>query len=340
MKKGNNEPIDFVIIWVDGNDQEWQKEKSLYKHGSPNIAMESGDAKSRYRDWDNLRYWFRAIEKFTPWVRKVHFVTWGHLPSWLNTNNPKLNIVNHKDFIPENYLPTFNSHTIELNLHRINGLSENFVYFNDDMFIIDKMSPTDFFRNGVPCQSAILDACCVTGKDTALAKIFNMGPINRNFNKKEVIKSNFFKWFNFKYGKLVIKNICLYPFKYFSGFYEQHLPNAFCKATYEDLWNKEFETLNYTCEHKFRDIDQVSQWLVEDWQLLQGNFIPRNVSIGKAMRYKDNKKDLLSIIKNQNYKMICIHDSDDIEDFDKAKEEVINAFENILPDKGDFENDK
>ena len=70
-------------------------------------------------------------------VRRIHFVTWGHLPSWLNKEHPKLNIVNHKDFIPEKYLPTFNSHAL-WNMHRIPGLAENFVYFNDDMFLIKR----------------------------------------------------------------------------------------------------------------------------------------------------------------------------------------------------------
>ena len=70
--------------------------------------------------------------------------------TWLNTENPKLTVVNHKDYIPEEYLPTFSSHPIELNLHRIKGLSEQFVYFNDDTFIINAMQPEDFFKKGLP----------------------------------------------------------------------------------------------------------------------------------------------------------------------------------------------
>ena len=105
----NNKKIDFVITWVDGNDVSWQKEKEKYSLTKEDV---------RFRDWDTLRYLFRGIEKFTPWVHKVYFVTWGHIPKWLNTTNPKLVIVNHQEFIPKKYLPTFNSHAIELNLHR------------------------------------------------------------------------------------------------------------------------------------------------------------------------------------------------------------------------------
>ena len=130
-----NDKIDFVMIWVDGNDPEWRKEKDKY---SNKVDNNTDNREARFRDWDNLQYWFRGVEKFAPWVNKIHFVTCGHLPKWLNTENPKLNIVKHKDFIPEKYLPTFNSHTIELNLHRIKGLAENFVYFNDDLFIVKK----------------------------------------------------------------------------------------------------------------------------------------------------------------------------------------------------------
>lgn len=194
----NNNKIDFVIIWVDGNDPEWRKEKA--KYDGSNYKGDGSDI--RFRDWDNLQYWFRGIEKYTPWVNKVHFVTWGHLPSWLNTEHPKLNIVNHKDYIPEQYLPTFNSHTIELNLHRIEGLAEQFVYFNDDMFITQPMKPEDFFNKGLPCDTFAMNAIYF-GKDSA--GFFNgadMEVINEHFNKKEALKENFFKWYNVKNGKI------------------------------------------------------------------------------------------------------------------------------------------
>lgn len=145
-----NNAIDFVITWVNGNDPEWRKEKSLYSGDAISNSFELDIREERYRDWDNLQYWFRGVEKFAPWVRKIHFVTWGHLPKWLNLDNPKLHIVNHKDYIPKTFLPTFNSHTIEWNFHRISGLSEHFVYFNDDMFLLQKVEPGEFFKGGKP----------------------------------------------------------------------------------------------------------------------------------------------------------------------------------------------
>ena len=70
--------IDFVITWVDGNDPAWIAERKKYN-------SKSGDkSDTRFRDWELLKYWFRGVEKYAPWVRKIHFVTWGHYPSWLN----------------------------------------------------------------------------------------------------------------------------------------------------------------------------------------------------------------------------------------------------------------
>ena len=147
--------MDFVIAWVDGNDPAWQKEKRKTEH-VPEATAEADDRDERYRDWDNLQYWFRGVEQFAPWVRKIHFVTWGHLPKWLNTEHPKLHIVKHEDFIPSEFLPTFNSHTIEWNFHRIPGLSERFVYFNDDMFLLNQIHPENFFIGEKPVDMLAL----------------------------------------------------------------------------------------------------------------------------------------------------------------------------------------
>ena len=145
------EDIDFVITYVDGNDIEWQEEKCKYVPG--NLADVNPN---RYRNWNNIQYLFRGIELFAPWVRNVYLITYGHLPKWLNDRHPKLHIVRHEDYIPREWLPTFNSHCIELNFFRIPGLSEQFVYFNDDTFLTNNVQPKNFFIKGKPCDSAVL----------------------------------------------------------------------------------------------------------------------------------------------------------------------------------------
>ena len=150
--RNKKEQIDFVIIWVDGGDPEWRKKKAKYE-----INKKGDDRDIRYRDWGILKYWFRCVEKNAPWVNKIYFVSDSQKPEWLNEKHPKIKIIDHKDFIPKEYLPTFSSHTIELNIHRIPGLSENFVYFNDDMFIVNKVKPNTFFKHGKPVEMANLN---------------------------------------------------------------------------------------------------------------------------------------------------------------------------------------
>ncbi|WP_370840216.1 stealth family protein [Megamonas funiformis] len=182
-----NYPIDFVVTWVDGNDPIWQAEKAKY---SPNKNADNRNV--RFRDWDNMQYWFRAVEKFAPWVNKIHFVTYGHLPKWLNTNNPKLNIAKHSDFIPQKYLPTFSSRTIEFNLHRIENLTERFVYFNDDMFLLRPVKRELFFagKDCLPTDFAITSTLSVTDKKDTVqyAKFNNIVILNSHFDKKEQMK--------------------------------------------------------------------------------------------------------------------------------------------------------
>ena len=104
--------IDFVVLWVDGSDPVWQAEKAKYQ----GKTLDDSNAPNRFRDWGLMPYWFRAVEKFAPWVRKIHFVTCGHVPAFLNLAHPKLHHVKHEGFLPPEVLPTFSSHAIEMNL--------------------------------------------------------------------------------------------------------------------------------------------------------------------------------------------------------------------------------
>ena len=137
--------IDFVLLWVDGADPKWQHEFLRYRKQKDHTNTDT----SKYRDWGTLRYLFRGIETFTPWVRKIHFVTWGHLPEWLDTSHSKLHIVNHKDFIDRSFLPLFSPNPLEIFMHNIKGLSEKFVYLNDDTFFVRPILPERFFKQNL-----------------------------------------------------------------------------------------------------------------------------------------------------------------------------------------------
>lgn len=329
--------MDFVIIWVDGSDVEWQKEKAKYS-GNP-----VGDAIARFRDWGLLKYWFRGVEKFAPWVDKVHFATCGHYPEWLNLDHPKLNFVKHRDFIPESYLPTFNANTIELNLHRIKGLAEEFVYFNDDMFLVAPSKPSDFFRKGLPCEE--VDMQYLIPKHYGIAKSmdgFNMAVLNRNFNKKKSILKHPFVYFNPAYGlKNNLYSLYTLPSPSFPGFKRTHTAQSFLKSTLVDLWDKEYGTMDETCASRFRSYFNVTQYLPRYWQIAQGKIAPTNL---RSVRQRfdldiDPADKIAKAMIERRYKMICVNEdeNENLDTFENIQRKLIAAFEAILPEKSAFE---
>lgn len=330
-----NSDIDIVVAWVDGSDPLWRKEKAQY---TQNIEITMDGSDERYRDWSSFRYWFRGIEMFAPWARKIHLVTWGHIPKWLNTKCEKLNIVRHNDYMPQMYLPTFSANTIELNLHRIKGLSNKFIYFNDDMFLIKETKPQDFFKKGIPCDSALLCPHCYSEKAMGVFTPFtNIGVINSHFDMKNVVNSHKTKWFNFKYGKFLIGNIIMLSNPRFPGMRQQHLPQSFLKSTFEKVWKIEPEILDRTCSHKFRDKLDVNQWLMKEWQIAEGNFVPRTIKIGKSFMLTDIDR-VCDFIENQRGKMMCINDSNmSIEVFNQCAKRVDMSFSKIMKKKSKFE---
>lgn len=325
------EKIDFVVLWVDGKDPLWQKEKEKW---DPNF---SAGAKIRFRDWDNMQYWFRAVEKFTPWVNKIHFVTWGHLPAFLNKNHPKLHIANHSDFLPLDVLPTFSCNPLELNMHRIPGLEKQFVFFNDDMFIIRKLGEEAFFKNGKPCDQAIFNALIPDGEQIFQFRANDMAIVNKHICKKEYIKKNFSKYYSLKYGRELYRSIALTPWNQFTGFCDDHLPIAYLKETLEEVWNYESEILQATTRNRFRTSNDVTNWVFRYWRLAKGDFVPCK-NRGQLYEINDDSISMIeNVITSQKKSMICLNDSDPNMDFDTLKERIKNAFDKILPEKSSFE---
>ncbi len=330
-------PIDFVIAWVDGGDEAWVREKERYAgENHERFLAKWNDNDVRYRDWGLLPYWFRGVEKFAPWVRTVHFVTCGHLPTWLNVAHPKLHVVRHSDYIPPQYLPTFSSHCIELFMHRIPGLSEQFVYFNDDMFVTAPTSPSDFFINGLPRGTAALAPVQLV-QNGIRAEINDLYVINRCFRKRDVMIKNFAKWFSPRYGRLLVKTLLLTPFRLFPGLYISHLPCAYVKKTLEQVWQAAPEELGATCSHRFRTTTDVNQWLFEYWQYATGRFHPRSPRVGRMFEGSAALPQMCESVRRQRYKLICCNDARDIEDFAAARREAQSAFQAILPDACAFE---
>ena len=334
--------IDFVLPWVDGNDPEWRK--SFLAH-LPESEKLDDTREVRYRDWGLLRYWFRGMERFAPWVNKIHFITCGHYPDWLNLEHPKLNFVRHEDYIPLEYLPTFNTNSIELNLHKITGLSEHFVLFNDDCFLIRKIQPERFFQNGLPCDLAALDVVASRYTTDQFCHIIlnNVIAINQKFRKKDVLCINWYKWLRPEYGIYLLRTLALLPWPYFIGFRDPHLPYAYLKSTIEEVWYEYGELLNETSRHRFRALSDYSDWLFRYWQLTTGRFHPLNV-YRDSVYYRIQESTLPSIektISRQEKQILVLNDVEQGEPipFERCQKRLLAAFQRILPEKSTFEKD-
>ena len=145
------EKIDLVYLWVNGNDPQWKMKKRM-------VLTERGEApaaealnKGRFVESDELKYSLRSVEMNAPWINKIWIVTDDQTPEWLNTDHPKVQMVSHRDILPAEYLPTFNSHALEMSLTNIDGLAERFLYANDDTFFARPTTPDFFYTSeGLP----------------------------------------------------------------------------------------------------------------------------------------------------------------------------------------------
>ena len=334
MKHKDFLEIDIVIPWVDGSDPAWLEERAKYSGKNCDVRP------ARYRDWGLMPYWFRSIEKYAPWVRKIHFITWGHVPEWLDTSNAKLHIVNHKDYIPEEYLPTFSSHPIELNIHRIEGLAEHFVYFNDDIFLTKEIKPDFFFKNGLPCDCFSLQSICFNPNSIGWINGSVMSVINKNFPMRSTLKKNWRKVLDPRNGikkvlKTVMQALCS---PWFPGLSYTHATTAYLKSTLETVWEKESEILDETCRWRFREKTNVNQYLFKFWQLVSGQFYPTSFKDVHCYHLREEWiPRVCRAIRNKEYAVICINDIGVIDDIASAASQIIAAFEDMMPEKSSFE---
>lgn len=332
--------IDFVIPWVDGSDPVWLAERNgcAADCGKP---VRANDEK-KYRDWGLLQYFFRSVAVNAPWVDTIHFLTYGHLPEWLDTSNTKINVVRHDDYIPAEYLPTFNSNVIELNANRIDGLAEHFVLFNDDLIILNSVDENDFFYKGLPRATAVLNASgLVRGVDFYVP--FNVASVlSSHFNPLHCVVKHPFKWFSPVYGAALLRTIGMLAYPTFKGFYEPHLCNSFLKTTFDEVWDVEGDELSKTCSHRFREPSDVSNWLIKDWQCAKGEFYPRPISFGRTFcigtNYDSTINEAESYLRGRKGKVVCLNDGDlTPEQYETARTRILTCLDELFPEKCEFE---
>ena len=331
--KMKNGKIDLILPWVDSNDYAWKKEITKYR----NIDQRC----NRYQSWDNLQYVFRGIEKCMPWVNKVFFVTWGHFPDWLKTDYDRIRIVRHEEYIPEEYLPTFNSNTIEMNYWRIQELSENFVLFNDDLFPLRFISEEYYFKDGKPCEEAVETHFILKAKkgldlQMNYACVNNMVILNRHFDKRKVVEENRDKWFSPVYGERLKQNENLAFWNNFESFVYPHEAMPMRKSVLKEIWDNEPEMLDIASRNRFRAYSDVTQRLITMWQICSGDFVPAKYQGKLYIIDHTNYREAADDIRNQRYPIISLNESV-TEGFDVIKGEINTALQEILPDKSAFE---
>ena len=254
--------IDFIVTWVDSNDPEWIKSYNYYRPEKPITDS------ARFRNWDIFRYWFRAVERYAPWVNKVFLVTNGRFPDWINPECKKLVLVKHSDYIPKKYLPTFNSNTIELNFGRIKELSEHFVLFNDDIFLNTPIEPNYFFKDGLPCdynyESPFSNRIHTKENNygIGITRYCNVAVLNSHFNRKEVVRQAWSKWYGkHLWRKPLILSLIMMGRKRFENFVVFHLEQPMLKSTFLEVWEEEPDILDHSCS-RFRLETNLNQWLM------------------------------------------------------------------------------
>lgn len=327
--------IDLVCPWLDEKDPAWQQERNQY--ASPELY----NSECMFREWELMRYWFRGVERALPWIRKVHFVTWGHLPPWLNTEHPKLNIVRHEEFIPKAYLPTFNSIVISVNIHRIPGLAEQFIYTNDDFYFLDRVTPEEYFQNGLPCDQLHIKPITEVCTDNFGYILWNnISCLNEHFDLRTCMAQHKDQWFADCYSdKVLADNRMAASLRHFPGFDCPHLPQPYLKSSFTAVWEKAHARLSYACKQKFRTWSAHSEWLMRYWQLASGNFVPYVRQGGRAISLNLEKEKIKETLLSTKNRVICLNDGDQTMDFISRREYLKKLFERVLPQKSAFEKD-
>lgn len=334
--------IDFVVTWLDSSDPEWQQQYAYYKE-----QCTGRKEAARFRNMDIFQYWFRAVEQYAPWVHKVFLVTNGTFPKWINKEHPKLVLVRHSDYIPEELLPTFNSYTIEAFLHRIPGLSEQFVYFNDDMFLNASVLPETFFRDGLPCDSNAesLQNVPIYSKEDGygiyMSILANIGVLNAHFDRRQTVRQSLKRWYGWHLGRRgLLLSLMLRRFKTFPGFRWRHFEQPLLKSVLEEASEKASEVLLATCT-KFRgEVQIVPPYFFRYWQFASNRFYPMRLYKSKYLELSLSNLDRVErALHNSKVISFCLNDTAECpnEEYEIINRELQRLLEQRFPTKSSYE---
>lgn len=296
----NTFDMDIVITYVDGLDPLWRKDYEQYV-GTEMLAK-------RFRDWGTLRYLFRGIEKNIPFAGKVFLLVAreSQVPAWIDRT--RVNVVLHSDIIPAGSLPLFNASSIEMFLHRIPGLDEEFVYFNDDTFPVLSCAPEDFFVGGKAVNRMSMHAVCFGNQFRRLCRRTS------DFARK-------------------VAGLPRSPFY----IRPQHTATSMLRSVSEEFFlSNEEELVN--CLSRIRELKNYNQYVFLDYLHYTG----RSVNKGKSNKHfslaSSSADDVCGFLAAPSRKLVCINDvqmSD--ERYSACRKAILDAFEKLLPEKSGFE---
>jgi hypothetical protein len=311
----SQEPIDIVYTYVNGNDPNFISTRKYVskKYYDPNTHTYDSNILGRFNDRDELKYSLRSVDYYLNFYRNIYIVTNGTLPKWLNINHPQIKTINHHDIpVLRDYLPTYNSHAIEANLHRIPGLSENFLYFNDDVLIEKKLNISDFIKDGK----------IILHNDNTLSYNGKNNTTNSGFDNAW---SNSNRYLDYKYK----------PEK---RYVYQHIPFLINKNIINNLWNELPNELTQTTKSKFRSINDYNIFqALHTFTLYYNNlFSYPEYKISYHLGSNNIHRFILSNFNKSKYKFICINDEND-KDIEKTDLAYKNLLEEMYPVKSQFE---
>ena len=282
-----NEPVDLIIPYVTNNDSLW---RSQYLRYMPYQYDKEKSGVSRFRDFDTFELLLRLIDKYTPWFRNIYVVV--QMPSQVPdcvSKYENVKIIYHNEIIPEEYLPTYNSGTIELFVWKIPGLSEHYIYANDDIYPIAELTKDDFFdEEGNP-------------KMKIYCKEFKMNEYRMMLKKVEKLCNPSYREDNWIYR-------------------DGHSWNAMRKSTWEMLFEK-FHNEIYGSLSRFREPKNLTQQLYTYWVYFNEKYSEREFETKYFQLAMNGKHILPHLVCDGKVKIICINDKY-CTDVDVAKKNI------------------
>lgn len=315
--------LDLVYLWCDDADTEWSDLRKKY------LPKEKLDkqvvCKGRFVQNDELKYSLRSVAKYMPWVRNIYIVSDCKMPQWLNVNHPKIKIIKERSLLGK-YAPVFNSNAIETFLADIDGLSENFIYMNDDNLLAAPVKPADLIdKNGkVICRMTY------SKKSDRLSvycdMIYNMQKVSE---QKFDYKCEYFPHHNLDvYNKTAFKQC-----------------NEMCSELVEQTRNNRFRTAQdwqrvlisyYMLATGIGTLKVLNAYEVSWLQWLKHNLFDFGKKDSVVLPLHAKTKKYYKKLNRHKPKFLCVEDNEFSTDDDRARGKAF--LQTLFPDKSEFEN--